>query len=570
MESLAARRWPSRDILIVLVMAILLTGILAAVVLSFQARWLESHSYFYDPATYQLQAARLSIEVQKVGRATPFWREVVHNPTNPLRTLPLIASAPDLLAHPVGHLATALPMLLVFVTLLGVTILHRTRSVPYALGAMFAAVCVPGLIQPKQGMGAYWLDLPAGFLVAAAALALMNSDGLRARRWVATFAVLVSCAALSRYVAGVYAFMACAPLIAYYCARRVWEKERFSVACLQPLALMALIVAVLAGPFVMGHFREITSNYAEFGYGHKSAAGSLQFTIRSILEFMSLWGVRFTPSQAFDFLSSNRYMVLLLAVGSVNIIVATRSSAGLRENLLQWWLPVSVVAFLTASREVGEASYATLYAVPLLLIAALVPAAGARAANPALPVFMGLILTLGGVVSARKAMLMVELQIAKPYAADVAQKRCDVAMAGALQSLQPSSLKWETYFDEYSPLVNLESFYRFGTLPPAIGSDLKFHTHQSYWQTIFRGQTPGQVCETLYANAARELDLAVICEDVTRAASKADNPYTSAAARYFSQKVPSDGRWQREFEVQTPGFGTVVGYRNLRPRASEE
>src|SRR5262245_62023747 len=237
------------------VAAALLTALLGIVTLGIERTYLWNFPNFYDPVEYSFHNARLHERLAREAPLSVAWQEWTRNPRNPLRTVPLILLAPDLLARPVGHMATTLPALFVFLLMLGITVWRRTGSMPYALAGMSVACAVPGLFDPTIGLAANWLDLPASLLMGAASLCLLSSNGARDVRWLVAFAALASMAALSRYVAAAFVLFQAGPILASYLVVR-WRHERdVARALLVPVASIGLVIAVLCGPFLLSHLR---------------------------------------------------------------------------------------------------------------------------------------------------------------------------------------------------------------------------------------------------------------------------------------------------------------------------
>ena len=100
----------------------LLAGYLSV---SLEKRYLDHHPYFFDAVSYSFYNAKLHQRIQEAGQGTVIREELSNNKRHPLRTVPLIMFAPSLLAHPFGHLATALPSLFAFVFLLAYTLYRK-------------------------------------------------------------------------------------------------------------------------------------------------------------------------------------------------------------------------------------------------------------------------------------------------------------------------------------------------------------------------------------------------------------------------------------------------------------
>lgn len=527
----------------ILLLAAMLAGLVGFTVFTIQSAWLETHSQVPDPASYSLRAAMLYERIATEGRLAVAWHQLVRNSLNPMRVVPLVLFAPQALAHPLGQLCTVIPMLFAFVSLFGLTVYRRCGSFGYACACMIAGCAVPGFYNGTWGLGPFWLDLPAGLLIAAAALALLNSNELRDLRWVSLFAVLISWAALSRYVAGVYAFCVCAPVLACYLWSRFRSGESWKTSLL-PIGIIGAIVIGLAGYFVIGHYSAVSSLYAAYGFGNKGMWGSFLFTVTSVQTFMT------TP-----------YLVMLAVAAVLQIAMGVRSWNEVRLLAIQWWLPVAVVAFLSISCEVGEAKHGTLYAAPLLVIAALVPPGRPIRWESAVPPVASIGIAACSIYLSFGVAHSTYMRGIRPAAAAKAQRDAELAVGKAIID-QGRGLAWMPYYDENDEIVTLEAFHKYHVMIVRGSHRTRFSIHESYLTTDHPKQTPEEMAPAIYDFATADLDVAVVPANPASALAAANNPYSRELIQYFAAKLPADSDWQRAFEVSDPRFGMLVGYRN--------
>jgi len=524
------------------VFAAMLCACVGLLVYQIQTAWMETHSQIPDPATYTLSAIRVAEEVAREGRWVVAWQQVVHNPLNPLRLIPLVLLAPRALIHPLGHLCTTVPMLYVFIALLGATAFRRSGSAVYACCCMMTGCAVPGLYNGTWGLGPFWLDLPAGLLIAAAGLALLNSDGLRRLSWCALAALLISWAALSRYVAGVYGFFVCGPVIAAYFIGRLRSGESWK-ECSVPILLMGGMIAAFAGWFVVGHYSAVSTQYAIYGFGNKGMLGSFQFTISSLEKFLS-----------------PQFAALLVVPAVLNLVLAIRAGGNIGSLAIQWWFPAAVVAFLTISCEVGEAAHGTFYAVPLLVLAALLPAPSVYPSPWALRLLGPGVAVISLYLSFGVAHSTYERGI-HPAPVAKAIKESELKLGRAIAD-QGARLVWVPYFDECDTIVTVETFAKFGVLLGRAPHESRFTVHESYWKGYHPDRSVAQVASEVFENATGDIDIAIVPQDPARALALADNDYSREVIRQMTDKVPADPNWKRIFEVESPRFGLLAGYRN--------
>ena len=533
----------------IVVWSVILAVLIGSVTNQIANAYLDNHSYFFDPVSYSFQNACLYVRLADEERLSLAAQEWLGNARHPLRTVPLLLFVPGLLASRMGHMATALPMLGAFLTLLGWTVYRRTRYLPYAIGSMALFCAIPGMFSPTTGLGAYWLDLPAAFLVGGAALCLLNSSSARDLRWLAGFAVLSSLAALSRYVAAMYVFVTCVPVLAYYFIQR-WRQEGNVVkTVLLPLGVIGIVIGILAGYFLIAHFESNVQFYSIKGYalGHGilSSAGSV---IRSVGGFFSIPGT-----------------TVLGAIGLVNLAMFWKHTEQDWKNLvISIWFASAVILYLVLSVRVVGAGHATLYAVPLIFLAIISPApigkkqSGHRWLRPLTSVVIFLALLLGGYGT-----LTNHRWATHPSPDAQAQKALDVALTEALHE-EGGSLVWNAYFDEYAWIPTMETFYRYGEFPLSAGQAY-FTVHETQWLGYYPNLSPGEVSERVYAATSRWVDVAVVFDDPKRADTntRMTNPYSRSVARYVAERIRNDASWMRVFALETQRYGTLAGYRNL-------
>lgn len=532
--------------------ALVLTFALGVITIKIETSYLNNHSYFYDSVSYSFYNARLYTRIADEGRFSLAAQEWLTNPKHPLRTLSLLLFAPELLAHPMGHLATALPMLFIFLLLLGWTVYRRTAHIPYALACMMLFCAAPILFDPVMGFGAFWLDLPASFLVGAAALCLLNSSGARNLKWLAGFAALAALATLGRYVAAVYTLVACAPVLAYYLVQRWRQENNFLRAVLIPVGLIAAIIAIIAGYFLGAHYKYNVKFYTTFaynvGYGVWDAT---QFVFGSLLQSITATGI-----------------IFMAAIVIINVALFRRAFARERASLLiSLWLAASVPLLLIFGiRDVG-ADHVTLYAVPLVFFAVVSPAPVVR--DERARGWLALLACAFVLVAVAAVWHLAQKNyyVATHASAESrAQKEFDVALAEALNR-EGGALVWIAYFQEYAWIPSMETFYRYKKLPLPAGGGF-FEDHEALWTGRYTNMSPREVSERVYAASTKWLDVAVVFDDPAQAEKNnwMDNAYSRAVAKYMAERIRTDANWRRAFVIESPRYGTLIGYRNLVSR----
>ena len=179
----------------------------------------------------------------------------------------------------------------------------------------------------------------------------------------------MSAAALSRYVAAAFAFVACGPVLFFYLFQRWREESRRLSSVLLPLAVVTLVVGVLAGPMLVAHLGSNAFYDPGLAYG-LGGERSAHFLRRFLVNYVDPG-----PSA----------LRVLGCVALFALVVAHPSGRGQRGN--RWWSSVGVSAWLaggvplflvTVLRTAADPSPA-LYVLPGAFIALTTPA---RAEGP--------------------------------------------------------------------------------------------------------------------------------------------------------------------------------------------
>lgn len=542
---------PRKVTLAIAAWALLATLFAACLSIALERRYLDHHPYFFDAVSYSFYNAKLYQRLQDFGLQQVVFDELSNNNRHPLRTVPLLVLAPNLLAHPFGHMATSLPALFVFIFLLGRTLYVRCRRLLPAVAGSSIVVLLPGLYAPTSGIAAYWLDLPAALLIGASVLALLNSDDGRDLRWLVLFVVLGSCAAFFRYVSVAYLLFATVPVFAWYLVARVMDEGNWLRSAITPLVVVVGSAIVVAGPYLFWHVESVGEFYRLYGY-----ALDAPYDVAAL----ALWG-SFT-----QFVRHAGIIVggMLIGVGVILGIAALwRRRIALASLFVPVWLAVATPVFLVLIVKTS-AIHTVSYAVILLLIAVTVPWVSFTnrpgTALGRVGVVMLLVLVAGWSGYYRSTWM----KAAQPSEEESETKVLQTAIADRLVRFGPR-IVWSAYFDEVSWLSSLDAFYRYGVLPLPLGQDHVFSIHE----TVYKGNYPGwsmhDINMALAYNANRWLDVAVVFDRPEDAEKYLPNAYSRSAARYIAESIRQDPEWVKEFELETARYGRLVGYRNRTP-----
>lgn len=522
----------------------LLAGYLSV---SLEKRYLDHHPYFFDAVSYSLYNAKLHQRIQEAGQAKVIREELSNNNRHPLRTVPLVIFAPSLLAHPYGHLATALPSLFAFIFLFAYTLYRKAGRLSLALAGSSIVAMLPGLYNPVSGIAAYWLDLTAALLIGAAVLALLNSDRGRSLRWLILFVVLGSCAAFARYVSIAYLLFASVPVFLWYLVSRAREEGNWPRSFLLPILVVMGTSVLVAGPYLFGHVGSVSEFYRLYGYALGTPVSTSIYAARlSSIEFIGPAGL----------------MAIYVLAGAwlLKIMGAKRFDA--EAFFVPVWLGVAIPIFLIFVLKTS-AIHTISYAAILLLVALAVPWARSLNENGTVSKRAGLIVML--VMSAGWGGYYMSQwkQSSNPSPEAVEAKALQTELADRL-ARYGQKVVWNAYFDEISWIPSLDAFYRHGVLPLPLGQDYVFSIHETVYKGNYPGWDSAQINEALLKNANTWLNIAVVFDEPKDADKYLPDGFSRSAAKHLANSLRNDPGWRKDYEVNTHRYGRLAVYRNLR------
>jgi|GEM_PF-2871934 hypothetical protein len=540
-----------RGLTVLALWALVLSFGAGAISVHIERVYLSTHSLYFDHVSYCYYNARLYQRwVLGESRWALAWEEWVNNARHPARTVPLLLLAPSLLAHPMGHMATVLPALAVFLFLLGYTIWRRSGSSVYAGGAMLLFCTLPGLYHVTYGLASYLLDLPAALYIGAGLFCLLWSEGARRPGWLVMFAVLVSWGCLGRWVAGGYALVLGGPVLAFYLWRRWREERSFLRAVVVPALWVGVPVVLLAGWFIVAHWETNFDFYPVYGYGLGG----------------TLWGATLNTARGIAMFFSRKVLLVLGAILLANLFwLRARGQDMAQQAGVVWFAvghPFLQIPILHVIRDLHNSNFTA----PGLFLAALAPV---RWKNRDLRRkwtlwVLGILLALGCAAGAHASWAQYQRAL-HPSPRQWAQKELDRALARVL-ARQDGRILWLAAFNEYSWIPTMEAFYSSGKLILPAGQDYFFGNHISMWKGNYPGLKPEQIGPRVYANIKRYVDVVVVFHDPATITGVFDNPYAEAVARYLARRVAQDPTWRLMEVIPSRRFGPLAVYRNTAPQ----
>ena len=544
-----------------------------------EERFLQKRTFFADPVGYLEESILLHGVVAKEGRWAAMASELREG-WNPLRTMPLILFAPSLLAEKSGHLFTAGPALAIFLVLLGWMVYGGYGSLIFAAAAMLFCCAVRGFYDPHWGIGAYWLELPGGFLIGAAACCLGLSEGARKISWLIAFGVIGSAAVWARQVTGVYLFVACGPLLGAALLGIVLRSTAPWRDAFRVLIAVGLPIFLLVGLFLLPRIDMLYNYYAVAGYGYESVWGS----------FIYIWHASFL-------FVSGPYLfvcIVILATGWLFRLIASGwfyrrlpSREILGSLLGSLWLATATFLFLGLSRQIGDARHAVLPGIILMLVGCFWPWRSRPPDKDAWqlvckdPMFgrtvyhfflaSGMLLFFLSATFAFDAAKKGFALAADPSPNELQEKALFDKLADKM-NLLPRDYIWGVYFDEALPCLRVNGFFR-NRVVPLIDDTFYFVVHESYWKAFHPGLDMAEIAALGVKHVGSNVDVALVFSDPRFASVEWPvsygnffNPYSRLVAEQLALAVQDQTRWRKLFDIPTPLYGGVSGYLNLSRR----
>lgn len=546
----------------IILVSLILTVVVGFAVVIIQKTYFNNYSYFFDPISYSFKNVLLHEQLSEKGRWALAWQEWLDNNRNPLRTIPLILFKPDLLAHPLGHLATSIPFFFIFLILLGWTIYQRTNSIFYSVACIFLFCSISSLYSPTFGLAPYWLDLTASLILGCAFLCLLNYAKNNNLKWLIAFSIFAGLTALSRYIAFAYLVFSCYPLF-FFCLFKQWQKEEnLHKSILIPLIIHGLTTGIIAGYFLLAHLADNIFFYTNYGYA-----------LNKGFLFSFLGVVRFV----FDYFGQSMFLLILTIIFVVYLIL-------LGKKLTQNWLEIiitfsgsffiSTFLILVIKVDANAARHSVLYLIPLLFLAIFSPLPIPKKllkSKKNLLKYVAITLIIISILLGSKAIIKNYQYSQNPNEKTKKTKLFEKLLAKEVAK-QGDSTVWNIYFHEYTWIPTMEAFYNHQTLALPAGGRY-FHAHKTAWLTDYSNLSPEEITTKIYDASKKWVKLAVVLKNPSDAnkITILKNDYSVSIAKSFAEKIHKDSlNWQKVFILESPWSDVLVeGYlnQNYNPQA---
>ena len=535
----------------ILVVAFVLTSLLGLACSQNLKQYFQIHPYRIDPSYYCYHAALLHEASLSQPAMKIAIRELITNDRDPFRFVPVLILAPKLLSQQVAPLATALPCMFVFLSLIGFVSYRRANKLPYAVLLMVMVASMPGFINPAYGLGTFFLDLVAALFLGSAAICLIEYGRDFQRGWLFAFATLTSLTLVSRYAAAGYVAFCLVP--ALFCQMISLAQKRSTKAALIDFLLVTAVGFVESAWYLLPHFY---SNYLYYSLCEPDGNGTILSSATALLpEFARFIGI---PS------------LIAMVLFALAPVMYRRRYAYKKEVLLSWWFAISALILnIVVVRFVGREynHHPILYAVPLFILGCV------TCFNLLSLQKRAYLLALASMVLVSAASISVSFDQVQEDTVGVShieiqEKALDLSIANLLCK-EPDGRFWYCFVDDVAHNIQNECQFGMNKYRAFPKPGFKFFTTlPAFWDIRHRrGATTETISAAICKATDNWLDLVVVFDDpaAARDPNKKYLPHKDSrvVAEAVARMVKESPNWRKVREFASSRYGKLAAYENL-------
>ncbi len=504
--------------------------------------YLDKNSFYGDTSSYYYMQNAVYADVMKSGKLKALKNEVRTNGRNPLKIIPLIILAPELLTSTNGHLYPGAVMLFCMLFMLGYTVYKRTGSFLWALVSLFSFFLADNFLHPVKGFAANYPDLHAAYMAGAAMFALINSDYGKKNNWYWLFGIFAALTALSRFVAAGYLFFICAPVLVWFLVVR-FRDDRSVKNLLISILKAGLPIILIAGYYFYEFTYQNLRFYSVAGYALNNEL------IRVLKDFVRLYKL---------YMGTTGYGVLAIFCTFYSFLF-WKERANLKSLVVTIWLAISQLIFIIFILKVGDDWLTFLYALPGFLLLMLAPFELKKSEelnrriidNKLFGIVIILVVTWIGV----QHYSSVKRQIIYPAPDAIAEldfqrKITRVLLGKSNRYFKSDDYKrvpvFDTFFYEYGRSVVNESFMRHKKV---IQWTSLYSVHPGGWKVAYPGKTKEEISKEIYERVKKELDFVFIISNPgnPKASGIFNNDISMTVVKDTFRKLSEDTQlWKHE------------------------
>lgn len=542
--------------LIVLWSALLAAALACFVAAKINTAYYAAHPSIGDTSSFYYVQFKLYFESLVSSKTQAIWHEFVDNPKNPLGYLHFLFFPRAFLLSVNSHLVFTGLTFAVFSALLGCAVYMRSGSVLYAAVAPFLIFCAEGLFHPIYQLPSKLPDPPAAFLFGAAVLCLVNSNEARDLKWLVGFGLFAALTLLSRFIASGYLFCTCAPVLAYYFARRIrdpacgWRHVAWAVAAI------AVPLAAVGGWHFVTHVYEVLFFYSIAGSSlNQTLAGAFELTlVRFLINFFGGLGIA----------------VLLLICGSYAAMFWP-PSRGVADFGVALWLAIAVPLVIVGVLRVEDDSPQLAYGLAGYLLFALTPFSIAAPPDRSRPGMTRLAVVVA-VALVPVTLSALAVRPSRSYVAAIKPQETAIAAANRAMAGYAAIRQREQGREQ---VIDAGFDYQWRHLQPTawrefgirLRTDRQFDIRKEQWWLTFGDRTAEEITRLLTADYDAKTDILYFLADPAAAEAKdvVKDEFTIAVAQGVIDWLRSNPHWTKLGDVASP-WGVIEVWANGKRR----
>ncbi|MBI4645669.1 MAG: hypothetical protein HY738_03490 [Bacteroidia bacterium] len=542
--------------IIILFFCLLFTSVISVISLKIGRIYYQNYTYYCDPAiflkenikTYEKTLDEVNYN-QIMSRINLSLQELRNNAFHPLRTIPMIFFAQNLLDSPFGGLFTSIPAILIFSFILGLTVYKRSKTLFFTITVIFLFFSAPLLIDPFWGISAFWLDLTASFYLASALISLINWHNDRKNYWLLLFSLFLNASILSRCIMAFFSFYIMFPILVYSLIK-YWKSARKIFSCIiKPLLIILIIIMPISGAFVLYNF--------SYAYHYYTNPWDINRSLGIAMD--GFFG-------AFIELFSYLYIIILVITGLYIMLWDIRLKH-YEDFFLKLWIILTIpIFFIIILRSSGPgAKHAFLVYFPVVFFALLCPFSDRAKktfrvhfiVKSAIIIIAGIYLSISGYINANAKSM-------QPSEADKNDKKLALLISDFINSFQyKENVKWACCFNEiYHFKSNLETYYRFGYLPKMQGHPIYTLVPQ-LWEDGYHGLTITEICDSVLYNID-DCDFVIAYHDTIHldTLSVINNEISRYVAKKVATFLKNTPSWKPVLIIDTKKYSELIFFIN--------
>jgi hypothetical protein len=462
-------------------------------------------SYGPDPLDGLVRSEAAYYKVQSMGRLNAFLNEFKSNPRAPLVTALPALLFPEVLRSIHSHLILELPLVFLFLFLLGFYALLKSNSVLYSSSIITFYATAYGLTEPYFGIGFNMPDTIAGIAAGCAGICLLFWFDSNKIKWPIFFALFLSTAVLSRYIFCVYSFLLFSFPLILLLRKKYKESKKIAANIILPVIVTGAIILTCCGYFIFTQFK---FNYDYYTLWTNPEKGTLN---------VNIWHSAFGFFYIFSGFLRKIHIGLLIFILFINFFLFHNSGSNFNQRIsIALWsilvLPFYWILILKTNSEVVASAF--MAGFPIIVAFFLLPLkdklhVSKRKNITILSIIMIITCIADAVISIHKNSDFLSNSYPFPEAA----KNFSATASGVLNDITPSdsSLKLFVFSDQFlDDKISLTSFYTHGRHIQVRPNTDTIRIFKHFWEELPQGFNNEHAVNQYYLRISKYYNVAII------------------------------------------------------------